>query len=75
MPSLRSFFYGDDEPNARLELLDEHLRGFGATEPDSEIATQRLWRAPRRVVERFASDASDASDDGRVATTFPNNPV
>ena len=47
------FFYGDDDPNARLELLGEYLNQFGAAQPDSTIALQPAINSPREIRQGF----------------------
>ncbi len=51
----RVYFYGDDDPYKRLELLDSYLSKFDAppTPPASEIVTQRMLTAPRRQAVPF----------------------
>ncbi len=66
----RFFFYGDDDPNERLRLIDEALAGFGPAEIRSEIALQRPALEPRRAVIPYAADkpVDGAQDKGRFAT-------
>jgi len=59
----RIFFYGDDDLNYRLELLDEYLRDFDAADASpaaSEVATQKLIPTPRRVVEKYPVTEGEA---------------
>jgi len=52
----RIFFYGDDDPATRLELLDSYLSDFDAadaTPSASEVATQKLIRSPRRSITKY----------------------
>merc|ERR1719247_2137392 len=52
----RIFFYGDDDLEYRLELLDEYLKDFDAADASpatSEVATQKLLPTPRRVVQKY----------------------
>ena len=69
----RVYFYGDDDPYERLELLDSYLKDFDAIEPDSAIVTQRKKREPWRVVDRFARDdeAEAAAAAGGDAAAEP----
>jgi Zn-dependent M16 (insulinase) family peptidase len=66
----RLWFYGDDEPTRRLELLDAYLSEFDAradAPASSAVATQALKRQPREVVERYAAAsaaAAPADEDG-----------
>lgn len=50
----RFWFYGDDPPDRRLELLDEFLRDFERNEVTSAIRKQPLWDTPRKVEHDFA---------------------
>ena len=60
----RFFFYGDDAPLARLELLDEYLQAFDAKDvspTESAVATQKLYAEPWKHVEAFpAGEGEDA---------------
>ena len=52
----RIFFYGDDDLEYRLELLDEYLRDFDAADAAPEksvVATQALIPTPRRIIEKY----------------------
>jgi len=64
----RIFFYGDDDLDTRLSLLDEYLQHFTAptTPPASEIMTQKLSPPTlrTRVTEKFPATA-DAGDEGQ----------
>ena len=60
----RFWFYGDDPADERLRLLAAYLDEFEenkAAAASSEVGTQRLFSEPRRVVEKYASGADDAS--------------
>lgn len=61
----RVFFYGDDDPSGRLDLLDAYFSKFDRplVPPLSEIATQPLLPEPRRVVERFPASEAEAAPD------------
>ena len=60
----RFFFYGDDAPLARLELLDEYLQAFDAKDvspTETAVATQKLYAEPWKHVEAFpAGEGEDA---------------
>jgi len=59
-PSNAKFwFYGDDPPEQRLEILDEYLRVFTRSETNSEILPQPLWKEPRRMEHNFAVGADE----------------
>jgi len=50
----RFFFYGDDDPERRLEILEEYLREYDARTPDSDVELQKPFNAPRRVEKTYA---------------------
>jgi len=55
-PSNAKFwFYGDDPPERRLELLDGFLSEFDRIEVSSRIGRQSLFAEPRRVTGQFAA--------------------
>merc|ERR1719247_604857 len=59
----RIFFYGDDDLETRLELLDEYLRDFDAFDaaPEaSEVKTQPLIPTPRRITEKYPVTEGEA---------------
>merc|ERR1711871_1893757 len=45
----RVYFYGDDDPLTRLELLDEYLRDFDQIDVDSTINYQKLIHEEKKV--------------------------
>jgi Zn-dependent M16 (insulinase) family peptidase len=51
----RLWFYGDDDPLKRLELLDKVLSEFGQVDVSSAVETQPLLTEPRRVVHHYAA--------------------
>ncbi|CAJ1402064.1 unnamed protein product [Effrenium voratum] len=54
-PSNAKFwFYGDDSPDVRLELVDKYLSDFEKIEVSSTIDKQPLFKEPRKVVDEFA---------------------
>ena len=72
----RIFFYGDDDLLTRLELLDEYLRDFDATDATpqaSEVGTQSLIPTPRRKVESYPV-AADEAEPTHMVTSAPPPP-
>ena len=61
----RLFFYGDDDPDERLHLLDSWLRAFGAIGVESMVTLQKPFSAPRRLTRTFPGK-SGKSDQQRV---------
>ncbi|MEW6754212.1 MAG: insulinase family protein [Candidatus Latescibacterota bacterium] len=49
----RVWFYGDDDPERRLALLEEYLGDFDARTVDSRIPLQPPLAAPRRLLYHF----------------------
>jgi Zn-dependent M16 (insulinase) family peptidase len=43
------YFYGDDDPEQRLRLMDQYLQGFQAIDVDSQVKLQPVFEKPRRV--------------------------
>jgi len=61
----RIYFYGDDDPQRRLSLLDEYLEDFDPITPNSTIRLQPELAAPKRVVRLFASSGNgDVEEKG-----------
>lgn len=57
----RLWFYGDDDTEKRLEILDKCLGEFTARDvTDSRIANQKLFQAPKKVVKTYAAGEEDA---------------
>ena len=53
------FFYGDDDPDRRLKLLDGVLSEFSAIAVNSDITPQPRFNAPRRMEHRLAMSAAE----------------
>lgn len=70
-----AFFAGDDDPEKRLELLDAYFSLFEAPapgQPDSGVALQPSFAAPRRSVHFYAADgAMEELDDADDAPESP----
>ncbi|GKA42029.1 protein phosphatase 2C isoform X1, partial [Tanacetum coccineum] len=51
----RSWFYGDDDSNERLQILSEYPDMFEASpaRDESKIETQKLFPRPVRVIEKY----------------------
>lgn len=62
----RIFFYGDDDPARRLQILDEYLGQFAAREPNSEIGLQPRFDAPRVFEQTYAAPAEESGKKGMV---------
>ncbi|MCB0060707.1 MAG: insulinase family protein, partial [Caldilineaceae bacterium] len=54
--NFRIYFYGDDDPEERLRLLDERLREFQAITVNGEVALQQPFAQPIRTEFRYGLD-------------------
>ena len=55
------FFYGDDDPENRLRILDEWLQAFDPITVNSSVSLQQRFEAPRRVTIPYEA-GSDQED-------------
>jgi len=51
------FFYGDDDPETRLRLLDGYLRDFEAQQVDAAVPVHPPFDAPQRVTAPYSVNA------------------
>ena len=65
----RIFFYGDDDPEERLRILDDYLKGFEKREVDSTVPLQEPINRQRNVVHRFPG-GSDPNPKGIVTLNW-----
>ena len=56
----RIFFYGDDDPAHRLEIIEPYLNEFAAQEFDSSVPLQRLFDKPKHLSKTYAVSEEDA---------------
>ena len=54
------WFHGDDDPERRLELLEEYLGDFDPRSVDSAVGLQPRFTAPRRVAHPYATSGNEA---------------
>jgi hypothetical protein len=55
----RIFFYGDDDPETRLRIINEYLKEFAPLEIDSSVALQEPYTSPHRVEHTYRVDQDD----------------
>lgn len=55
----RIFFYGDDDPQQRLALIAAYLDEFEPITPDSAVAIQPPFAAPRTLTYPYSVDADE----------------
>ena len=61
----RILFYGDDDPDERLRVIQGYLKDFGPAQVDSAIPLQPRSDQPRRITVPY--DAGEATDDANKA--------
>jgi len=64
----RIFFFGDDDPEQRLRLLNDYLNHFARQEIDSTIPLQPRFDRPTRIVRPFAAGSEDESESKGMLT-------
>jgi presequence protease len=58
------FFYGDDDPNERLRLLDKYLSEFDRLEVDADVPLQPRFPAPQQLTRTYAAGPADERPGG-----------
>ncbi len=51
------YFYGDDDPEQRLRILDAYLAAYTAQPAETAVPLQPAFDAPRRVTRPYSTDA------------------
>ena len=74
------YFYGDDDPEERLRLLDAYLSAFDAQPVGAGVDAQPRFPAPRRITRPYGVDAnSDQSPKAFVQVNWllpePSDPA
>ncbi len=49
----RFYFFGDDDPETRLRLVDDYIKGFEPIQIDSTVRLQPSFHEPRRIIRPF----------------------
>lgn len=47
------FFYGDDDPQKRLEIVNEYLRDYKFQACDSAVAIQSRFKQPKKSMQKY----------------------
>ena len=55
------FFYGDDDPEQRLRLIDDRLAEFSRKEVDFTVPLQPRFSAPKRLTHTYAASAQEVA--------------
>jgi Zn-dependent M16 (insulinase) family peptidase len=62
----RIWFYGDDDPEERLRLIDDFIKEFDKIELDASVDLQPRFEAPRTLTQGYA--ASEDEDNTAYVT-------
>jgi presequence protease len=54
----KAFFYGNDDPEERLRLLDRYFSDFSRIDVDAKVGLQPRFSAPQRLTRTYAAGAS-----------------
>ncbi|OGO28602.1 MAG: peptidase M16 [Chloroflexi bacterium RBG_16_54_18] len=66
----RFFFYGDDDPERRLEILESCLRSYQKIEIDSSPPLQARFQKPRRRVVPFDPGETPEAQKGMLTVNW-----
>ncbi len=64
----RIYFYGDDEPEERLRLLNEYLGGFDRMDTASGIELQNKLNTPVKVTVPFVAETEEGKNPKGLVT-------
>jgi Zn-dependent M16 (insulinase) family peptidase len=64
----RLFFYGDDDPDQRLRILDGYLSEFEQIAVDSQVQLQPRFEQPRRVTRSYAGSQDEGDGQKSMLT-------
>ncbi len=60
----RIYFYGNDDPDRRLEIIEEYLKDFSRAGVKSSVPLQNRGATPGRIVRSFGVSGEEASAGG-----------
>ena len=66
----RIFFYGDDDPDERLRILQEYLKDYQAIGVDSAIALHPYFDEPQRKKFSYATDEANGKQKGYLTINW-----
>lgn len=66
----RIWFYGDDEAEARLRLIDDFIRDFGPQPGSPPIPLQKRWSEPRSVRVGYAAATDEEQQTGLMTLNW-----
>jgi Zn-dependent M16 (insulinase) family peptidase len=73
----KAFFSGDDDPSARLAILDQYFSEFEPIEVDAEVGLQGRFNEPRRIEASYAGTRTETGKrrDGMVTVSWMLDPA
>ncbi|MEW6668341.1 MAG: insulinase family protein [Thermodesulfobacteriota bacterium] len=66
----RIYFYGDDEPERRLSLVNDYLKDFQRIRIDSRVGVQTAFQEPKRITRPFAAGEGQSASKGLVTLNW-----
>ncbi len=66
----RIWFYGDDDPDERLRLINEYLKGFDSIEIDSAVRLQPSFLEPKQMVRAYMAGKEIAEAKGMITLNW-----
>lgn len=64
----RIFFYGDDDPTTRLQLIHDYLKDFNRLTIASEVKLQPPFTAPKRITHSYVIDPDSSAEKKAMLT-------
>lgn len=64
----RIFFYGDDNPEERLRLIDAFLVEFERRDVDAAVPLQPRFNEPRKLIKKFDAGEADTDENKSMVT-------
>lgn len=64
------YFYGDDAPEKRLEVVDAYLKDFDRVNVDSAVAMQPRYNQPRRAEQSYEVTPEDESPKAMLTVNW-----
>jgi presequence protease len=64
----KAFFYGDDDPEERLRLLDRYFSEFNRINVDAQVGLQPRFSAPRKLTRTYAAGAAEEQAEAGAPT-------
>ncbi|MDP1730220.1 MAG: insulinase family protein [Devosia sp.] len=64
----RIVFYGDDDPEQRLSILDQYLGQFDRIEVQADVTVQKRFEAPKKLTETYAANEAEAGKKTSMVT-------